>query len=69
MSTIRFDDPNITTVTWKPAGPLVVEGHVVILDNEGRPIEPPPAKVPGQIKLCGCGLSATKPFCDGSHKR
>lgn len=57
------------TITWKPAGPLVVEGAVTVLDNEGRPITPPPAKVPGQVKLCGCGLSATKPFCDGSHKR
>jgi len=57
------------TITWKPAGPLVVEGPVTVLDNEGRPLEPPPAQVPGQVKLCGCGLSATKPFCDGSHKR
>lgn len=69
MANIRFDDPNIVTVTWKPAGPLIVEGHVIVLDNEGRPVEPPPQKVPGQTKLCGCGLSATKPFCDGSHKR
>lgn len=57
------------TITWKPAGPLVVEGPVTVLDNEGRPVEPPPSKVPGQVKLCGCGLTATKPFCDGSHKR
>jgi len=69
MSNIRFDDPNVVTVTWKPAGPLIVEGHVIVLDNEGRPIEPPPQKVPGQTKLCGCGFSKTKPFCDGSHKR
>lgn len=58
-----------TTVTWKPAGPLIVEGPVTILDNEGRVIAPPPSKVAGQVKLCGCGLSANKPFCDGSHKR
>jgi CDGSH-type Zn-finger protein len=69
MANIRFDDPDIVTVTWKPAGPLIVEGHVIVLDNEGRPIEPPPQKVPGQTKFCGCGMSGTKPFCDGSHKR
>jgi CDGSH-type Zn-finger protein len=69
MTNIRFDDPGVVTVTWKPAGPLIVEGHAIILDNEGRPILPPEQKVPGQIKLCGCGMSGTKPFCDGSHKR
>jgi CDGSH-type Zn-finger protein len=57
------------TITWKPSGPLVIEGPVTILDNEGTPMEPPPAKHPGQVKLCGCGLSRTRPFCDGSHKR
>ena len=69
MSNIRFDDPDVVCVIWKPAGPLIVQGTVVVLDNEGRPIEPPPQKVPGQVKLCGCGMSRTKPFCDGSHKR
>jgi len=61
--------PTPPTITHKPAGPYVIEGDVVILDNEGRPITPPEAKIPGQIKLCGCGLSKTKPFCDSSHKR
>jgi len=57
------------TITHKPAGPYVIEGQVTILDNEGRPIPLPPEKIPGQIKLCGCGLSKNKPFCDSSHKR
>ncbi len=58
-----------TTVTWKPAGPLIIEGPITVLDNEGRTITPPVSKVPGQVKLCGCGHSANKPFCDGAHKR
>jgi CDGSH-type Zn-finger protein len=58
-----------TSVTWKPTGPYVIEGPVVVRDNEGRELIPPPTKIPGQVKLCGCGLSKTKPFCDGSHKR
>ena len=61
--------PSTTTVTWKPTGPYVIEGPVVIRDNEGTQLIPPPTKVPGQVKLCGCGQSKTKPFCDGSHKR
>jgi CDGSH-type Zn-finger protein len=62
-------EPERVTLTWKPAGPVVVEGPVVIRDNEGNELVPPPAKHPGQVKLCGCGNSRTKPFCDGSHKR
>ena len=57
------------TITWKPAGPLVVEGAVRVLNNEGDELTPPPQKIPGQTKFCGCGHSLTKPFCDGSHKR
>ena len=57
------------TVTWKPAGPLVIEGTIRVFNNAGDELIPPPAKVPGQVKLCGCGHSLTKPFCDGSHKR
>ncbi len=63
------DDPQPVTVTWKPSGPLVIEGPVVVRDNEGNELIPPPGKYPGQVKLCGCGNSKTKPFCDGSHKR
>lgn len=56
------------TIRWKPGGPYVVQGPVVVRDPDGRELTPPPAKVPGQVKLCGCGHSQTKPFCDGSHK-
>jgi CDGSH-type Zn-finger protein len=62
-------DPQPVTITWKPSGPLTVEGPVIVRDNDGTELVPPPAKHPGQVKLCGCGNSRTKPFCDGSHKR
>ena len=62
-------DSQPLTVTWKPSGPLVLEGPVVVRDTDGNELTPPPAKHPGQVKLCGCGHSRTKPFCDGSHKR
>lgn len=60
------DEP--ATITVKPNGPLLVRGPVAILDADGRPIPLPPAKQPGLIKLCRCGRSASKPFCDGSHR-
>ena len=69
MSDPVAGSPATTIVTWKPAGPFVIEGPVIIRNNEGVALVPPPTKHPGQIKLCGCGLSKNRPFCDGSHKR
>jgi CDGSH-type Zn-finger protein len=57
------------TITLKPAGPILIDGPVVIRNNAGDIVEPPVSKVPGQVKLCGCGFSKNRPFCDGSHKR
>ncbi len=48
-------------------GPLVIEGPVVVLDHQGNPF-PLPTNKPA-VALCRCGQSATRPFCDGSHKR
>ena len=62
----------ITTITPKPNGPLIVDGPVRIVTPEGRELPVPPLKdgTPAQVvKLCRCGHSATKPFCDGTHKR
>jgi len=57
------------TVIYKKKGTLVIEGGIVVRDEDGNEIPQPPAKHPGIVKLCGCGKSAGKPFCDGSHKR
>lgn len=46
-------------------GPLLVTGNVDYIDSEGKPVTP--AKQP--VALCRCGQSATKPICDGSHRR
>lgn len=56
------------TITIRPSGSIVIEGPVVVRDNDGNPLSPPVVKTPGIVKLCGCGASKTKPFCDGSHK-
>jgi CDGSH-type Zn-finger protein len=45
-------------------GPLIVRGAVELCTQDGRPIDPGRKTV----ALCRCGRSATKPFCDGSHK-
>jgi CDGSH-type Zn-finger protein len=47
-----------------PAGPLLVRGADVVLDEHGnehavtRPL----------VAVCACGKSARQPWCDGTHK-
>jgi len=64
--------PDETRITPKPNGPLVVQGPVKIVTPDGRELAVPPRKDgrPAEVVvLCRCGGSATKPFCDGTHKR
>jgi len=48
----------------QPNGPLQVRGNLEIVSGTGRVV----ARVTA-AKLCRCGGSATKPFCDGTHAR
>ena len=57
------------TITIRPVGPFLVRGPVTLVQPDGTEIVPPVGKTPGVIKLCSCGFSETKPFCDSSHKR
>ena len=52
------------TITPYPDGPLLVRGEVDLRTADGEPIAPHRRTV----ALCRCGLSAVKPFCDGTHK-
>ena len=55
---------NHATITPTDNGPYLVQGNVTLLDAEGNAYQ-----VTDTIALCRCGLSATKPFCDGSHEK
>jgi CDGSH-type Zn-finger protein len=46
-------------------GPYEVKGPVDLVHSDGQ--TKPAADDP--IYLCRCGHSATKPYCDGSHKK
>jgi CDGSH-type Zn-finger protein/uncharacterized Fe-S cluster protein YjdI len=48
----------------QPDGPLSVRGNLEVLSGTGRMV----CRVT-QAKLCRCGGSASKPFCDGTHAR
>lgn len=52
------------TITAYPDGPLLVRGDVDLRTADGEAI--PRAR--RTVALCRCGLSAIKPFCDGTHK-
>ncbi|MBI2704714.1 MAG: CDGSH iron-sulfur domain-containing protein [Actinobacteria bacterium] len=58
------------TIKVRLDGPYKVSGPVKLVDHEGDEI-PMPEDDKGRdtIVLCRCGHSATKPFCDQSHKR
>ncbi|HEX3123032.1 MAG TPA: CDGSH iron-sulfur domain-containing protein, partial [Rhodanobacteraceae bacterium] len=45
-------------------GPLQIRGNLEITSGTGRMV----ARVTS-ARLCRCGQSANKPFCDGSHAR
>lgn len=47
-------------------GPIVINGDFTITDQDGSEYD---VKGRTQIGLCRCGLSANKPFCDGTHGR
>ena len=54
------------TIKARANGPYKVVGPVRVIDADGNEFELPPGDA---IVLCRCGHSATKPFCDKSHKR
>jgi CDGSH-type Zn-finger protein/uncharacterized Fe-S cluster protein YjdI len=51
-------------VNPQPDGPLMVRGNLEIISGTGRMV----ARVTA-CRLCRCGGSATKPFCDGTHAK
>jgi CDGSH iron-sulfur domain-containing protein 3 len=48
-------------------GPYKITGPITLIDADGNEYELPDDGKP--LVLCRCGGSATKPFCDGTHKR
>jgi CDGSH-type Zn-finger protein len=54
------------TIRIKANGPYIVEGPMTIEDGEGHVITVAEGH---RIKLCRCGHSGTKPYCDGTHRR
>jgi CDGSH-type Zn-finger protein len=50
----------------------IIENGPIILDTDGQvAVSAGDASEdkPGPLFLCRCGQSATKPFCDGTHRK
>ena len=63
MSDEKITIPDGNKVTIISNGPANIAGPCYITHPDGTVEE----RING-ISLCRCGLSAKKPFCDGSHK-
>lgn len=63
MAVEDHEPPARVSVTPRENGPLVVEGPVTLRGPDGA------LEAAERLFLCRCGGSATKPRCDGTHKR
>ena len=54
----------VLAIDPQPDGPLAIRGNLEITSGTGRVV----ARVTS-ARLCRCGGSASKPFCDGTHAR
>ena len=55
----------MATIEIKTDGPLAVSGPFELKNFDGKPI----VHAEVVVKLCRCGGSQNKPFCDGTHRR
>jgi CDGSH-type Zn-finger protein len=53
------------TIKASEDGPYLVKGPVTLIDADGNEYDTGVGPV---LELCRCGGSATKPFCDGTHR-
>jgi CDGSH-type Zn-finger protein len=54
---------SVTVIKARDSGPYLVTGSFQVIDADRNVYS-----VEGPVALCRCGGSATKPFCDGTHK-
>lgn len=63
LQPVSDESPSELSVRLLRDGPLLLEGRFRLRAADGTELEG------GGCALCRCGGSATKPFCDGTHRR
>ena len=58
-----YQEDGEVVITSIRNGPFHISGAVSLVDESGVTWQG------SQVKLCRCGLSQIKPFCDGAHKK
>ena len=61
---IIAESAQIMKIQVTPNGPYIIRTECLIVHSDGRE-----ETKTGSVSLCRCGSSATKPYCDGSHRR
>jgi CDGSH-type Zn-finger protein len=60
---VKKKKPGNTQLQILKNGPILLTGNFVIFDAEKKKIK----VITETVALCRCGVSKTKPFCDGHH--
>jgi CDGSH-type Zn-finger protein len=55
------------TIKVRENGPYLVKGPITLIDADGNEFRYDTSR--GNVALCRCGGSTTKPFCDGTHSK
>jgi CDGSH-type Zn-finger protein len=58
------DNKSQALIEIEDFGPLKISGNFLLKD-----IKRDKEESPGEVKLCLCGKSGNKPYCDESHKK
>jgi uncharacterized Fe-S cluster protein YjdI len=61
---ITAESAQILKINVTPNGPYIINTECLIVHSNGKE-----ETKNGTIALCRCGLSANKPYCDGSHRK
>lgn len=61
---IIAESAEMLNIEIEPNGPIIITTACTIQHSDGRK-----EIKSGTTKLCRCGVSGNKPFCDDSHKK